>query len=485
MNSENLLMGHPGEGVFPLAHIGATLYLESGNEGRSENSDFNSMYELGHVLPASMQGKTCVLSARSYEHALRLKGNFANLAQRTSAVSLATGIPLPCIEPAIIVVSLDEQFDATATWNLYSSNPRRAAMLVRNMESLQVNQRTGLQLRIMEQIARTRDRMLYTNGAHELAALTGQLNNKQTYVEMMQGMNGELPAHVPTRLISINDLPGTFADLLDMLDLPAEWQPETGVILKSAIDAGSEVLSFVYPDSYEADVMSLVGQNQEKEQNAHRSIQNITLLAQPVIRVPADPDSLKSFGIMLRIGETPGIIAATSQIFNSQYYVGSYYEQAQQDEILSAVGSDRLTAFAEHMHAVSGYDGIAVFDGMNDIRFGPHLIYDGNFRQSAAFYALTVARFLREQDISVASAANIGYTGKLHCSDQQFLHQSLRRSGLLFTPQKRAGIIPLPNMNSSDGYDLVFINMSKSDITGSWEEVTRSADYTEVTDLHF
>jgi len=484
--SHELLMGHPGPGnpETGLGSINASLYLETANEGRSSKSDFNNQTEQGYVVPAAMLGMRQVISARTLEHGIDQQIAYDKMHMRLLGVTNRTGLKLHVPEPAWVVIDDEYRFDAESTWQLHRHRPRRAVSLLNSLPDLMVNQRSQLVLDIVEQVAASRGKTIDTGRGRLHALLTAELNNKQNYVELMRGMNGSIPPHVPTELIRLHDIPHSFDTLLNQLQLPEQWNPDAGIVLKSATDAGSEVLVFVRPERYQEAIASLVAQNQEKLAYG-RQEDNITLLAQPIIQTPRGID-LKSFGIALQLGpDGAEVNSATSQLYDGVHYTGSYFSVAEHNAIVRSMDEKKLTAFGDFIHAETGYTGIAVFDGMNDTRFGPHMIFDGNYRQSATLYAKAVRSFLLRQQIPVSTIANVGYTGKYHAFDQDRLLTSLALDNLLFTTSNPQGILPLPNMNSSGGYDLIFINMEKEAILAGWEQAADYADHNEISELRF
>lgn len=483
MNPDLLQQRVPGtayrERVKPLVvDINSGLYLESGND----DMRFNRNYATGNALPQSMIGLRPILNEGSVEELYELQLRISDTNRRVTELASFLGLKIPEIRPIYAVTDGNGMLCLNETKRLYT--PYQQLRILNSLFPLANNQLPVYMAENLHLLKQAYPRLsIDPDLTTQSAELTRRLNRKDVYYESVQNHIAVIPRHVETRLARINDLPDSWEEFCTQYNV--DWRK---VVIKSAVDAGSEVNVILTEESYLESLLELRQQNAEKLQNPNREEENIPVLIQRFVETPKSEDVVKSFGVGLSIspsGEV-GIIALTSQLYSDQYYVGSHLDVSEEAEILDQIGRDRLVNLGR-IFADQGYAGSVFFDGMNEIiddEIIPLLIYDGNFRISAAAFTLSVASWLMRSGFEVSSITNVGYLGKYKHADISKLLTSLNNDGILFDKRTGKGIIPLPNATSPEGYDLVFVNCSRSEVISGWNKALQYGS-SDISNLHF
>ncbi|WP_126285693.1 glutathione synthetase [Burkholderia stagnalis] len=207
---------------------------------------------------------------------------------------------------------------------------------------------------------------------------------------------------------------------------------------------------------------------------------NLPLIVQPVVRAPAGrPDLPASLGVSLFVDDGGRVhpVAVAAQLYRDaqrRQFLGLCVD----DRVLQAPGVPTLAAQCDAMArqlAGHGYRGPVNFDAC----LGPDGRYwfvgDCNPRLTALYVPLAVRAWLRAQDVQVDSIISIGYRGEFVMRDVSRCIDAWSRAGLLFSRQRRRGIVMLPNLARRDGHDALAINLDAAQLAGAIAQMRQLA----------
>ncbi|MCH9686198.1 MAG: hypothetical protein K0V04_32495, partial [Deltaproteobacteria bacterium] len=203
--------------------------------------------------------------------------------------------------------------------------------------------------------------------------------------------------------------------------------------------------------------------------DVYRARHRIRLLVQPAVDGPDAPTELP-YGVGFSYDiRSPDDITPTA-------WAGQLYTDPDRKEHLGALLSPRFAQFPGcapldgqlralcRVVAARGYRGPISFDGMLDADGDYRLIYDCNPRMTAVLPALVVQRYLRAQGAAVSSLANLDYRGRYTLDDPGDVMERLDSEGLLCRRGHPRGVLLLPNIARTRGWDALCVDMELPEI---------------------
>lgn len=468
------------------AHLNGLMFYDIGNEGFA----FNRMAERGNDLYAGLMGLTGIVNVKDAKDARDYAKNLAQTRVSAAIYTDYTGLNLQIPEP--LYISFDEQAEKINVGGTIALNAHQLDVLTdlaTKINAINFNQLSLLHARAIAKLGRFSAVLpnldVAAQAYAEAARLTFELNQKQRYLDLVQGCSDlELPEHAATIIICAQNLPQSWEELAARFSSFTGTNGVGKLMIKSAVDAGGEVQVIADAANYKQALASIYKQIEAKRTNPMRSSvesfncgldeeKGLPLLIQELITETDEGSGLPfSFGLNLFIHsvEQVEIVCSSRQIFRNQertLYLGSFWETAMQQNLLEAIGIEKVINLGK-VFAREGYTGPIGFDGM--MKNGrPVLVYDGNVRLTAVFPALAARHWLHTQGINTYAVGHLGYNGILKVSDLGAALQKLKQRGALLTQQTQRGLIMLPDINRKNSYVVMVGNVKEHEISDYFE----------------
>jgi hypothetical protein len=338
-------------------------------------------------------------------------------------------------------------------------------------------------------------------------------HNKAHYFHRTRHLNGQIPAHArtvvltPREFLKIESWELLLSRLVGNETANGKRRREQRpVYVKSSLDSGGNVAARLCASNFAdetrrlrnevtqrvlcenideyADIQSLRGEialapslqgmrltDEQlggflRSQRARRN--NISILVQEAIERPKPEDqAFESIGITCDVSPSGVDLLPAGQLYRDperRRYLGSYLGP----DLSSATIPERLRDQILHLcglAAEEGYRGPLNFDARLDSDGRWIFVYDCNPRLSAVYPPLATQLWLLRQGLPASTIVNLGYRGEY--ARDFALKETLRELddlGWLYTREHPRGALPLPNLARAHGLDFVLVNLRRQEV---------------------
>jgi len=466
----------------------AFLYVATGND----TPDYAERYGTDSTVLHYMHGARSLVFIRSGDSAREVEAHGQRAIQRFQELNQQTyKLPLPdlydqhefLIWSGETIPSQDGVAQAAlATWELAHERGRDQDHFAQLMRNARFNQFTSIQLRhilgVIESTEETsREHGLTPSEVSRLEHVADQavmLNNKAKYFEIACESSTELPRHVPTTVMSAEEVYGLMGTNQPLSTLRQLLGVADGaVVIKSAVEAGGECCVVLRGEHDNIQLAELFTDLRKKG----RDLETTPCLIQRCV-TPPDSDLPARIGILGYVGDN-GYIDASTQVYSDpdrRTYLGSYWSEETAQAAVNSIGLEKINNLLDAFKS-TGYVGPLGLDAMLDEDREYTLIYDANPRLTSAAAVLMVRDAVRKAGIHVTSAVSLGHHGNWEFPDLSSLVNELSRDNQAFTASSGRGVLLTPNPRGENRFDVFCINMNRSEIQQAFEKlVTRSSD---------
>lgn len=476
----------------PLGIVGGTLILDS---GEAENT-FVFRCQDRYLVYNALAGLRSVLFVLDSHHA----GVYDSLIRIHSAslreLCTASGFPLPAIAEPLFVVVNKQHLTVEDILNKPSLDSR----------GFYLNQVSPTGVRIVTGVCRLlHERGIPVRFDGEVHACLGSLalllHNKEFCWNLVADSD-----RLPRRADSVIVDAGEFLSIGSWHDLQSLYARRSGrnapnsFYVKSTQDSGGNVAARLCWKTFDsairllkrsirtailcendgdpelleelkteiACVPSLEGNRfSDSELREYLSSQNnrrsgVRIILQPEVVPPAGAETARmGFTYVIDPNGESRPIAAAAQVYadaDHHHYLGSYLcdslDAAHQGSMLDLKIQELCRVVARR-----GYSGPLNFDACLDQDGEFTFIGDWNPRLTAVYPALAVRSFLRGRGLEANTILGLGYRGEFRYPDISSVLKHLSANGMLYTAERRRGVVLLPNIYRKNGFDAYFVNV--------------------------
>lgn len=487
-----------GANAAPLAIISGGLILDLGEAERT----FIYRCQDRFLAYSSLWGLRSLFFVADDRHAATYRSDIAEQRRRFDRIQRRTGLfaAAPLLEPLYIGCDIDrmELFACSGLFAQLSQVSRDAGVALN-----QISPTYAALLAQLETLLRRQRFALETVAidAARMATLAMSCADKADYLKLAAA-DTELPPHVPTALLSCAEI-SALADYDDLVSLyvarcgrPAS--PPQRLFVKATRNSAGNLAALLDSDNFDGELHRLrttlaaeaacTGPHLEQQaatlrheiddapslravafahdrlralkndQARHR--QGIAFLVQP--QVTRNDRDFAGIGLSYMLGPHGSV---THICTNAQIYRDAEHKHFQGAYLSDSIGNDLPPVFARRMltlcrrYAARGYVGPISFDARRSIAGQYELIYDCNPRLTGVFPSLAVRDALIQSGLNVGSVMTLGYRGEFVLPDLEAALAKLDNAGLLCTRDRGRGVVLLPNLCRTDGFDLHLINI--------------------------
>ena len=526
MRTDAIPMFHFGSrsnGSNPAAILGLVSGLLLLDSGEVE-STFLFRCQDRYLTYSALSGIRPILLVQDGQHWEHYKRLLEDLSSRLQTISQKVGISLPQMQTplafpidleALEIVDLpffrQQLYDPEIQNSLrlgalvFNQVSPTCARLVGQMDALLSKYGFGFGIDIME--------------LERVGTLALRWHNKAHYVRRTRHLNGQIPAHAATALLTPREFLATqsWEELCRLVrngvKARSGGENPAAVYVKSSLDSGGNVAARVCACNFEDEIQRLktevrrrvLGQDideradleslqrdigiapslkctpfSDKQLNKllkaqRRRRNNIGMLVQEAVGCPASADPrFEGIGVTCEVSPDRVEILPAGQLFadpERRHYLGSYLGPDLSVEGIPARLLDQLRNLCG-LAAEEGYRGPLNFDARINADGEWIFVYDCNPRLSAIYPVIATKYWLLGQGLPVDTIVNLGYRGEYAC--EAALEETLRKLDdrkWLYTRWHPRGALPLPNLARTNGLDLVLVNLNRQEI----EEFVRFA----------
>ncbi len=496
----------PGAGCAPLALVGGSLLVDSGEE----DATFAFRCQDRYLAYSSLAGLRSLLVVLDDDHAATYDGCIDDLRRRLATVADRTGVLGNVVVPRPLYVGFDPVRG-------HVSAPARTAAALRDPDQVR-SLRAGI---LANQISPSSASLLAATAAvcadagvsvgwdlrqaRDQGALGIRLHDKATYVQLVGDGRRAVAPHVTTVVLDFEAVvgAGSWSELCALAGLP---EGTAAVHVKSSLDSGGNVAAVVSPATMRETLAAVeaewragsladgqvrrrrVEANRRKldacwtlprpldrglveaavdRQAAVRASHPVRLLVQPRVDPPPGATAA-SIGCSFVVGTDGSVVpaCAAQQVFvdvDRRKHLGALLSDRFEEAFFASPDAPGFAALADTV-ADLGYRGPVSFDAVLDGEGRYVGVFDCNPRLTAVFPAVAVREALLAAGARCETILNLDYRGLFSWPDPDTRLAALDDAGLLYTRKRQRGVLPLPNLARRDGFDIHLVNMPWSEV---------------------
>jgi hypothetical protein len=459
----------------PLVCLNGGIMADTG----SEALDYIFTCQDRYPPYAALGSMRCLLFVRNEAHREQYRARLANLREHLKLIQSVTGplldigLPEPLYMPCSLTPALSEQAFSNTETTAFQEQIRDSLVINDHVLSgLYLNQLSPTIAKLVGQFYELLKASGINNSVrlldYEKQAITAlKWHDKVNYVNLVHNYPTieQLPLHVPTAVLSSKQLQGmTWARLLEIVRQQTGLEDGTEFFIKSAMDAGGEVITVVNKENFAGKINELANELAIKVNKMGRIHHEVMLLVQPRIKRGNNKDMLPaSVGLTYQIYDADNIerVVVAGHVYDDaehKTFIGSYLSDELTRNVLNRVSEEKLIDLLR-LFAEQGYRGPINLDAVRNSQGQYVFIYDCNPRLGGSFPALILRHALRRTGLRAETLLNIGYHGRFIYPDLKAKLMELQGLGFLYTQTQQRGVYLVPSFVRPNSFDPVLINM--------------------------